>query len=319
MSSHSTARPCAEHDRNRPAAPRLVAALDHNAGVVLGQLAITTKSNDIPAVQGLLEYFDLTDVVVTIDAMHTQTDTAAQITDAGGDYVFTVKANQPKLHKGCKALPWKDISATSTPQPRSSSETHAQDCRCPVQRHVHRRSPDRTSTTYSHKAQQEDRRSRLPDHLREPSSRTTSNPCGLVQGHWGIENRIHWVRDVTFDEDRSQVRTRNAPKVMATMRNTAISLLRLTGVENIAQGLRHHARARQAITKLLLTKHDLGGALAHDLPLCVSYGGRAVRRPDQENSTWPEVLVTKAQKTSQKIEPSLVAGGRYPPRFRWSD
>ena len=208
-------------------APQLVAALDHNIGVVLGQLAITTKSNEIPAVQGLLEFFDLTDVVVTVDAMHTQTDTAAQITDAGGDYVFTVKANQPQLHKGCKALPWKDISATSTPQPRSSSDTHAQDCRCPVLGHVHRRSPDRTSTTHGHKTQQEDRRSRLPDHLRDPSSRTTSNPRGLVQGHWGIENRIHWVRDVTVDEDRSQVRTRNAPKVMATMRNTAISLLRL--------------------------------------------------------------------------------------------
>ena len=48
-----------------------------------------------------------------------------------------------------------------------------------------------------------------------------------VQGHWSIENRLHWVREVTFDEDRSQVRTGNAPHVMATLRNSAISLLRL--------------------------------------------------------------------------------------------
>ena len=114
MSSHSTARPCAEHDRNRPT-HRNSLPPRHNIGVVLGQLAITTKGNEIPAVQGLLEFFDLTDVVVTVDAMHTQTDTAAQITDAGGDYVFTVKANQPKLHNGRKALPWTDISAASTP------------------------------------------------------------------------------------------------------------------------------------------------------------------------------------------------------------
>jgi len=50
-----------------------------------------------------------------------------------------------------------------------------------------------------------------------------------VQGHWGIQNSLHWVRDVSFDEDRSQVRTGNPPHVMATMRNTAISLLRLSG------------------------------------------------------------------------------------------
>ena len=73
-----------------------------------------------------------------------------------------------------------------------------------------------------------------------------------IQGHWGIENRLHWVRDVTFDEDRSQVRTGNAPQVMATMRNTAISLLRLAGVTSIAKGLRHHARhPDEAITCLL--------------------------------------------------------------------
>ena len=58
---------------------------------------------------------------------------------------------------------------------------------------------------------------------------------------------------MTFDEDRSQVRTANAPHVMATLRNTAISLLRLTGTKNIAQGLRHHARDPAHTTKLILT------------------------------------------------------------------
>ena len=74
-----------------------------------------------------------------------------------------------------------------------------------------------------------------------------------VQGHWAIENRLHWVRDVSFDEDRSQVRTGNSPQVMATLRSTAISLLRLTGFQNIAQALRHHARDPEAVVKLLLT------------------------------------------------------------------
>jgi hypothetical protein len=74
----------------------------------------------------------------------------------------------------------------------------------------------------------------------------------LTRGHWGIENRVHWVRDVTFDEDRSQVRTGSAPEVMAALRNTAIGLLRLTGVRNIAAATRslawHAERALALVT-----------------------------------------------------------------------
>ena len=64
----------------------------------------------------------------------------------------------------------------------------------------------------------------------------------LVRGHWGIENRVHYVRDVTFDEDRSQIRTGNAPRTMATLRNVAISVLRLAGHTNIAAGIRYIGR-----------------------------------------------------------------------------
>jgi predicted transposase YbfD/YdcC len=74
-----------------------------------------------------------------------------------------------------------------------------------------------------------------------------------VQGHWGIENKPHWVRDVTFDEDRSQVRVGAGPQVMATLGNLAISLLRLHGRTNIAHALRHHAADRQRPLALLTT------------------------------------------------------------------
>lgn len=60
----------------------------------------------------------------------------------------------------------------------------------------------------------------------------------LLRGHWGIENRVHWVRDVTFDEDRSQVRCGSGPQVMAAIRNAVINLLRLTGAKNIAAAQR---------------------------------------------------------------------------------
>jgi len=64
----------------------------------------------------------------------------------------------------------------------------------------------------------------------------------IIRGHWAIEDRLHWVRDVVFDEDRSQIRTANGPRVMASLRNLAVTILRLTGVTNIAAALRHHAR-----------------------------------------------------------------------------
>jgi predicted transposase YbfD/YdcC len=63
----------------------------------------------------------------------------------------------------------------------------------------------------------------------------------LIRGHWGIENRLHWVRDVTFDEDRCQIRSEAAPQVMSALRNLVIGLLRLGGASNIAAALRAHA------------------------------------------------------------------------------
>ena len=72
-----------------------------------------------------------------------------------------------------------------------------------------------------------------------------------VRGHWEIENKLHGVRDVTYQEDKSLVRTGNAPRVMASLRSLAISILRLDGHANIAAANRHHARDPQRTLKLL--------------------------------------------------------------------
>jgi predicted transposase YbfD/YdcC len=73
-----------------------------------------------------------------------------------------------------------------------------------------------------------------------------------IRGHWQIENGLHWIRDVTFAEDLSQVHTGAAPQVMAALRNLAISLHRLAGATNIAKALRHHGR--NALRPLQLLK-----------------------------------------------------------------
>jgi len=72
------------------------------------------------------------------------------------------------------------------------------------------------------------------------------------RGHWGIENRLHWVRDVTFDEDRSQVRAGQAPQVMAACRNLALTFLRRAGHPNIAAALRTYAGRPLAAVALVL-------------------------------------------------------------------
>jgi predicted transposase YbfD/YdcC len=77
----------------------------------------------------------------------------------------------------------------------------------------------------------------------------------LWRGHWGIENRLHWVRDVTFDEDRSAIRTGAAPQIMAALRNTVISMLRLAGSTNIAATLRRHAAHPLEALAILQSSH----------------------------------------------------------------
>ena len=74
---------------------------------------------------------------------------------------------------------------------------------------------------------------------------------GLLRGHWHIENKSHYVRDVTFDEDRSQVRVGSLPQVLAALRNACISLLRLRGHNNVAAACRHCAAQPQAALDLL--------------------------------------------------------------------
>ncbi|MEI7695724.1 MAG: ISAs1 family transposase [Chlorobium sp.] len=84
-----------------------------------------------------------------------------------------------------------------------------------------------------------------------PEQASPERLLDLNRGHWSIENSLHYVRDTTFDEDRSQIRTKTAPQVMATLKNLAISILRLNSFNNIASALRHFA-AQQSLTLALV-------------------------------------------------------------------
>jgi predicted transposase YbfD/YdcC len=234
-------------------APHLVAALAHGIGAVLGQVAVTAKSNEIPAVRELLRAFtDLAGAVITIDALHTQSDTAQLILDRHADYVMTVKGNMPTLFRQLKKLPWKDVpsvSAVSTDHGRRTRRTvkavlapawtefagAAQVAQ--LRRTVTRKGKKTVEVAY----------------LITSSDAAPEVLAAWVKGHWEIENKLHWVRDVTYQEDKSLVRTGNAPRVMASLRSLAISLPRLGGHANIAAANRHHARDPQRTLKLLQT------------------------------------------------------------------
>lgn len=223
----------------------LLAALDHGSGVVLGQLEVGAKTNEIPLITGLLAPFDLTDVVVTADALHCQRATADHIVGRGGHYVFTVKNNQRALRNVLRALPWNDIPVSSSIGGRGHGRREQRTIKATevaarlgfphatqvlrVRRTVTRAGRRTVEVVYLITS--------IPMIAAVPSQ-----VASWVRGHWAIENRLHWVRDVTFDEDRSAVRTGTGPQVMATIRNTVVSILRLAGHGNIAAALRHHSR-----------------------------------------------------------------------------
>uniref|UniRef100_UPI0031E3893A ISAs1 family transposase n=1 Tax=Mycobacterium sp. TaxID=1785 RepID=UPI0031E3893A len=177
------------------------------------------------------------------------------ITGAGGDYVFTVKANMPTLHAKLKKLPWKDMPAYTTRTAERGRRVTRTIKVADVPEWIDfpgaaqvaqlRRTITANGSTTVEVV-----------YLITSANHTAAPPQRLaawVQGHWSIENRLHWVRDVTFAEDGSQVRTGQAPRVMATCRNLVIGILRITGWDNIAAGLRHHARHPDHALKLLMT------------------------------------------------------------------
>jgi len=203
----------------------------------------------------LLGMMDINGLVVTADAMHTQRDTAAFITSRGADYVLTVKANQPGLRRLLASLPWQQV-----PAHRDTERSHG-------------RTVTRTIKAVEAPAQIGFPGARQVLQLRRTVTRqgkrsveivylicsrpmTQAPPqtvASWVRGHWAIEDRLHYVRDLTFDEDRSRVRTGTGAEVMATLRNLAISLHRLAGWDNIAQATRHTARDVTRAANLLLT------------------------------------------------------------------
>jgi predicted transposase YbfD/YdcC len=231
------------------AADLVMAACDQATGVVLASTDVDGKTNEITRFAPLLDQIsDLREIVITADAMHCQRHHVTYLAERGAHWILTVKGNQRYLHKQLAGLPWKAVPDATRDDDRGHGRREIRTLKILTVS---------TGIDFPHAAQaiQIRRRRRRLD---EPKRFTTETVYAItdlhvhqakpqrlaawIRGHWSIENKIHWVRDVTYDEDRSQIRTGTGQQVMAALRNTAIGALRLAGVTNIAAANRHHAR-----------------------------------------------------------------------------
>lgn len=231
------------------AARHVMSACDQATGVVLASTDVDGKTNEITRFAPLPDQIsDLRDAVITADALHCQREHVTYLARRGAHWILTVKGNQPHLHAQLAALPWRAVPDLTRETDRGHGRREIRSLKILT---------ISTGIDFPNAAQaiQIRRRRRRLDQPRQFTTETVyaitdlrvhqAKPGQLaawIRGHWSIENKVHWVRDVTYDEDRSQIRTGTGPEVMAAIHNAAIGALRLAGTTNIAAATRHHAR-----------------------------------------------------------------------------
>ncbi|MHB2023447.1 MAG: ISAs1 family transposase [Mycobacteriales bacterium] len=239
--------------------------------MALAQTEVDHKTNEITAFRPLLEGLELAGAVAGAvagaDAMHAQRDHARfLVEEKGADFVFTVKENQPDLAEALRTLQAGSFSPAHTEYAKGHGRVERRSIATSTALNDYLANPDNAGA-FPHVAQvfrierevknlDVSRRWSETAHGETSLAEARANPATVLAHnrlHCGIENKTHWFRDVTFDEDRSTVRTGSAPRAMASLRNLAIGLLRLAGKTNIAAGLRWAARdINRALTLLRL-------------------------------------------------------------------
>lgn len=245
------------------AAPHLLSFRTHGSHETLLQVAVSEKTNEIPIAQALLPCLPVAGRVFTADALHTQKDFLRCVDALGGKTVLTVKNNQPTLYADLAtyfADPHASFEHASTLDQhrgriekrslRVSTEMNSYLADWPMIQQV-------AELTRSVTIRKTGVTTQEVVYLITPLTPQEANPqrlLELVRGHWGIENSSHYVRDVTFREDRSRLRSGRSPQILAALRNLAITLIHRQGSSQIAATRRHFASHPRKAFALLLPR-----------------------------------------------------------------
>ena len=228
----------------------LLAALVGRAAqssVVAAQAEVGVKTNEVPMARVVLGQIDLRGTLVTADALHTVKATAEFIHQGGGEFVLPVKENRRALFDALDALPWHQVPIAHTatdrghgrittrtiqvlPAPADLPFPHVNQVML-IERHVSDLDGNPVSAVAA-----------LGVASPAADRASAADLARHVRGQWAIES-LHWLRDTLYQEDKSQVRTRSGPRIMAALRNLAICALRLSGRTDVTEATRWASRS----------------------------------------------------------------------------
>ena len=242
-----TVRGAKDADGNQRHLLAALAGRTAQSSVIAAQAEVGVKTNEVPMAKEVLGQIDLHGKVVTADALHTVKATAEFIHEAGGEFVLPVKENRPALFDALDALPWDEVPVACTATDRGHGRITTrtiqvlpapEDLPFPHVSQVYlieRNVTDLHGNPVSAVAA-------LGVASPAPEQVSAADLAWHVREQWAIES-LHWIRDTLYQEDKSQVRTRSGPRIMASLRNLAICALRLFGRTDVTEATRWASRS----------------------------------------------------------------------------
>lgn len=241
-------------------ARHIVSAWSEGCKLVLGQEKVDDKSNEITAIPRLLKRLDLQGQVVTIDAMGCQREICQQIVEQDGDYVISLKGNQGSLHQDVR-LWFEDKESQPDHVWEEWDKGHGR-----IEHRLCCASADIAWLQERHNwpglgsiAVVKSSRETAKGIQEESRYYISSLPadaeriCNTARDHWGIENRLHWVLDVTMNEDKSRIRHENAPEILTIMRKWGLNIINKNkGELSVKRMIQKIAMSPKNIIRLLL-------------------------------------------------------------------
>jgi predicted transposase YbfD/YdcC len=214
----------------------LVSAFVSELGITLGQLKTEDKSNEITAIPELLDLLDIAGAIVTIDAMGCQSKIVEKIVDKQADYLISLKGNQGKLNDDVRLLfenkPKNTVFLTETETEKGHGRIETRQCTVTSDiAFIREQHPQWKAlrSVVQIKSQREIKGEVTTEHRYYISSleAKTDKVSNAIRQHWGVENKLHWTLDISFNDDQSRIRKGNAPRNIAIIKKTALNLMQI--------------------------------------------------------------------------------------------